>query len=148
MALIINNSRGQSHKGVKLQKQIVAELLKGYVELDKIVELNYSYANLKGDLLSAGSDCSHFMENNKNLPSPIVFIGGDHLSSFSTILGSLIRYGNDFRLVWIDAHADIHSLDTSPSWNMHGMVVRLLMTHTIPNIKRLLPYQLFYVGLR
>jgi arginase len=77
-----------------------------------------------------------------------IFIGGDHLSSFSTVLSSLMRYGNDFKLVWIDAHADIHSFDSSPSWNLHGMVVRLLMTHSVPDVPRLLPSQICYIGLR
>jgi len=77
-----------------------------------------------------------------------LFIGGDHFTSFGTVLSSLMRYGNEFRLVWIDAHTDIHSFESSPSKNLHGMVVRMLMTHTFPGIPQLLPSQLFYVGLR
>lgn len=52
---------------------------------------------------------------------PLV-ISGDHSSALGTISG--IKAANpDKRLgvVWIDAHADIHSPYTSPSGNIHGM---------------------------
>ncbi|WP_431292776.1 arginase [Pedobacter sp. P26] len=52
---------------------------------------------------------------------PIV-LSGDHSSALGTISG--IRMANpeeDLGVVWIDAHADIHSPFTSPSGNIHGM---------------------------
>jgi len=58
---------------------------------------------------------------------PIV-ISGDHSSALGTISG--IKAANpDKRLgvVWIDAHADIHSPYTSPSGNIHGMPLAAAM---------------------
>jgi arginase len=75
-------------------------------------------------------------------------MGGDHLASFATILASLRKYRNNFKLIWLDAHTDIHSFDTSVSWNLHGMVVRLLMTHTIKDVPLLHSDQILYIGLR
>ena len=51
-----------------------------------------------------------------------VVLGGDHSTAASTIAG-IKKAFPDRRLgvVWIDAHADIHSPFTSPSGNMHGM---------------------------
>jgi arginase len=52
---------------------------------------------------------------------PIV-LSGDHSSALGTISG--IKASNpDQRLgvIWIDAHADLHSPFTSPSGNVHGM---------------------------
>lgn len=52
---------------------------------------------------------------------PLV-LSGDHSSALGTISG--VKAANkDKRLgvVWIDAHADIHSPYTSPSGNIHGM---------------------------
>jgi len=52
---------------------------------------------------------------------PLV-LAGDHSSAGGTIAG--LKMANpDKRLgvVWIDAHADLHSPYTSPSGNMHGM---------------------------
>ncbi len=52
---------------------------------------------------------------------PIV-IGGDHSSAYGTISGIRAAYP-DARIgvIWIDAHADLHSPYTTPSGNMHGM---------------------------
>lgn len=52
---------------------------------------------------------------------PLV-LAGDHSSAGGTIAGIKMAYP-DKRLgvVWIDAHADLHSPYTSPSGNMHGM---------------------------
>ncbi|MDE0472312.1 MAG: arginase family protein, partial [Ekhidna sp.] len=52
---------------------------------------------------------------------PIV-LSGDHSSALGTISG-IKAYLKSKRLgvVWIDAHADIHSPYTTPSGNVHGM---------------------------
>lgn len=52
---------------------------------------------------------------------PIV-LSGDHSSALGTISG--IKAANPNKIlgvIWIDAHADIHSPFTSPSGNIHGM---------------------------
>lgn len=52
---------------------------------------------------------------------PIV-LSGDHSSALGTISG--IKAANPNKtlgVIWIDAHADIHSPFTSPSGNIHGM---------------------------
>ena len=52
---------------------------------------------------------------------PLV-ISGDHSSALGTISGVKSAFENDrIGVVWIDAHADLHSPYTSPSGNVHGM---------------------------
>lgn len=52
---------------------------------------------------------------------PIV-LSGDHSSALGTISGVKAAYPKEtVGVVWIDAHADIHSPYTSPSGNIHGM---------------------------
>ncbi|HWW39798.1 arginase [Pedobacter sp.] len=52
---------------------------------------------------------------------PIVF-SGDHSSALGTISGIKAAYPDStLGVVWIDAHADLHSPYTSPSGNIHGM---------------------------
>lgn len=58
---------------------------------------------------------------------PIV-LAGDHSSALGTISGIRMAYP-DKRLgvIWIDAHADIHSPYTTPSGNMHGMPIACVL---------------------
>lgn len=52
---------------------------------------------------------------------PIV-LSGDHSSALGTISGIKAVYTNKtLGVIWIDAHADLHSPYTSPSGNIHGM---------------------------
>lgn len=52
---------------------------------------------------------------------PLV-ISGDHSSALGTISGVKTAFPNKkLGVIWIDAHADIHSPHTSPSGNIHGM---------------------------
>ena len=52
---------------------------------------------------------------------PIV-LSGDHSSALGTISGIKAAFPTKkLGVVWLDAHADIHSPFTSPSGNIHGM---------------------------
>jgi arginase len=52
---------------------------------------------------------------------PIV-LGGDHSVGLGT-LGGLHRVHGPGGVLWIDAHGDLNSPETSPSGNVHGMVL-------------------------
>ena len=57
----------------------------------------------------------------ENKEFPLV-LSGDHSSALGTISGIKAAYpAKRLGVVWIDAHADIHSPYTSPSGNIHGM---------------------------
>ncbi|MBW8687981.1 arginase [Chitinophaga rhizophila] len=51
-----------------------------------------------------------------------VVISGDHSSAIGTISGIKAAYPDKcLGVIWIDAHADLHSPYTTPSGNLHGM---------------------------
>ncbi|MBC7873675.1 MAG: arginase [Ferruginibacter sp.] len=57
----------------------------------------------------------------KNNFFPIV-ISGDHSTSGATIAGiKMARPKSKLGVIWIDAHADLHTPYTTPSGNVHGM---------------------------
>ena len=57
----------------------------------------------------------------KNNFIPVV-LSGDHSTSAGTIAGiKLAKPQSRLGVIWIDAHADIHTPYTTPSGNMHGM---------------------------
>ncbi|MCW3125668.1 MAG: rocF [Bacteroidetes bacterium] len=51
-----------------------------------------------------------------------IILAGDHSNAGGTIAGIKMAYpDSNIGVIWIDAHADMHSPYTSPSGNMHGM---------------------------
>jgi len=55
--------------------------------------------------------------------APLV-LGGDHSISIGTIAGVANHYrklGHKIGIIWIDAHADMNTPQSSPSGNVHGM---------------------------
>ena len=58
-----------------------------------------------------------------------IILGGDHSLSMGSVNGAA-RYchelGRPFYVLWLDAHADFNTPDTSPSGNMHGMSLAML----------------------
>jgi len=60
---------------------------------------------------------------------PLV-LGGDHSVAIGTV-GGVSRHfrerGQRLGLIWLDAHADMNTPDTSPSGNIHGMPLACLL---------------------
>ena len=54
-----------------------------------------------------------------------VFLGGDHSISIGTVAAS--AQAGTTGLIWIDAHGDFNTPETSPSGNIHGMPVAVLV---------------------
>jgi len=53
-----------------------------------------------------------------------IVLGGDHSAAVGTVAGMsrhLHKKGHKLGLLWIDAHADMNTPDSSPSGNVHGM---------------------------
>ena len=55
----------------------------------------------------------------KNNQFPIT-LGGDHTVAISSILASLNNY-DDLGVIWIDAHADFNTFETTETGNIHGL---------------------------
>ncbi len=49
-----------------------------------------------------------------------ILIGGDHSVAVSSALASVKKY-NDLGIIWIDAHADYNTFDTTITGNIHGL---------------------------
>ncbi len=55
---------------------------------------------------------------------PLV-LGGDHSIALGSITG-ITRVYKDISVIWIDAHADFNTEETTPSGNIHGMILAAL----------------------
>jgi arginase len=87
-----------------------------------------------------------------------VVMGGDHTLAVGTVAGvarHCLDRGRAVSLLWLDAHADFNTPDTSPSGNLHGMPVAILcgvgpaaLTDIGPATPIAEPSQVVQVGVR
>ena len=73
---------------------------------DEIVRAAEELATVVADIVTSGS-------------TPVV-LGGDHAIAMGTLAG-LARARHRVGVIWMDAHGDINTPDTTPSGNVHGM---------------------------
>ena len=101
------------------------------VEVENVNELlfdgaKHSYAKfIDGVMIMEERVCLEIYETIWDDYFPLI-MAGDHSTSYGTIAGikkahPKIRLG----VIWIDAHADIHTPYTTPSGNMHGMALAM-----------------------
>ena len=99
-------------------------------------------------MTSIHNQVSDLCKNANTLP---IFFGGDHSLAMSTMSGFLAdKKSDEYVLIWIDAHADCNTFETSPSKNVHGMPVAALLGD-LPGYEKmncLKPEQIFYLALR
>jgi arginase len=88
---------------------------------------------------------------------PVIF-GGDHSVAVGSVTGVSARYRDrkqKIGLIWLDAHADMNTPDTSPSGNVHGMPLACIvglgpreLTHLLGFSPKVEPRNAVIVGLR
>jgi arginase len=93
--------------------------------------------------------------NELNQDRMAITLGGDHSVAIGTLTASLM-HNPDTKVVWVDAHADLNTPETSPSGNLHGMPLAFFfdllkpgptkdLFNWVPSLK---PENLVYLGLR
>jgi len=102
-------------------------------------------------LLGYAQQARHLLST-KN-PRRIFPLGGDCGIDVVPISFLNKRYDGDLAVIWLDAHADANTPQTSPSKTFHGMALRTLLGEGAPELlassfSRLLPHQIFLAGVR
>ena len=62
-----------------------------------------------------------------------IFLGGDHSIAIGTVSGVAKNFERT-GVIWLDAHADFNTPETSPSGNIHGMPLSVLTGHGHPDL--------------
>lgn len=83
----------------------------------------------------------------------LLALGGDHSISMGTIGGASEALGGNIGVIWIDAHSDLQTKETSLSGNIHGMSSAVLMGFGAKEMTDLVvtkvnPKNVLYLGLK
>ncbi len=90
--------------------------------LDALIEINLALAEQVAAVVADGS-------------FPLI-LGGDHSLSIGSISG--VARGRRIGVIWMDAHGDFNTPETTPSGNIHGMSVAALTGRGHPQLASLL----------
>lgn len=166
------NRHGQGKAGVELGPEVLVQ--NGLLDQFKDFHVNYHTIEeeLEGEAVETGiireslpmrrkkvSEYNHrayeYLQQATPTATPSLLLGGDHSSVVGSIAHYLEKYQQGLGILWVDAHSDINTFQSSPSGNIHGMPVSLLMKvcqhpdfHWLSSIPALQPQQICYIGLR
>ncbi|NQW28905.1 MAG: arginase [Ignavibacteria bacterium] len=101
--------------------------------------------------------CAHVKKVLDEGDFPLI-LGGDHSMSVGSLAGigaHCKEQGKTLGVIWIDAHADMNTAESTPSGNIHGMPLAVAMGYGHPSLTsiggdfaKLDPRNLAIVGLR
>lgn len=89
-----------------------------------------TWAKNIGHIYDVNKTLSATVEKELEKGNFVILLSGDHSNAIGGVSGFRKYLKNQIcRVVWIDAHGDLHSPYTSPSGNMHGMPLAALLGH-------------------
>lgn len=95
--------------------------------------VTHPYAKRIEGVFSVSMRTAKFLEEffrNEKFPANIfpIVLAGDHSSAIGVATGIKMAFPEKrLGIIWLDAHADIHSPYTTPSGNLHGMPMAALL---------------------
>jgi len=140
--LLAKCNQGQAKIGVKKGPQLLSKFTN-----QQQISINNKHFNTQLGYKKIKENVEMSLKN-KLIP---ITLGGDHSISLGSISGTLDYFNQDLTVVWIDAHADINTKESSSSGNLHGMPLSYLTGmsegFSFQN-KKLNPKNLIYIGIR
>ena len=143
-----NWENGQTKYGVNYG----ATEIKDYI-YNKFLDFDYrNYIDIDHSTLLNEEYHKKVYDENINVIGNTLCIGGDHSIAIGSVLSSLSK-NKDTCVIWIDAHPDIHTFDSSSSKNIHGMPLSFITGlenkwSWTDKLNKLNFKNLFYFGIR
>jgi len=109
------------------------------LDFDEIISIDPSLVKKENPLfVTAVNELNHRLKDcvRKTLDEghfPLVF-GGDHALAIGSISATLTK---DTGVLWIDAHGDCNTIESSPSHRIHGMPLAILQGHGHSKMNRI-----------
>ncbi len=126
----LGTAKGALTLAEALQKKLCPQIPLNYVPVNNVVreEDNKMPAKYMEQVAHNLASTYHSL---KNSGSPHTFqfnVTADHSNAIATISAFSDTHAPDqIGVIWVDAHADLHSPYTTPSGNMHGMPLAALL---------------------
>lgn len=139
--IMSTNHHGQTYSGFRKTMKFCEKMISQKYDIHHVPS-NY---DLKTNL-------NLLYEKNVELKGPRLNIGGDHSMSIATGACSLNVFPH-VKFIWIDAHPDINTYESSSTKNVHGMPLAYLTgitdSNNYPFLHKILKYEnLLYIGIR
>jgi arginase len=133
----------------------------GNIPVKQPEEMSYGEKRAKylGEIAEACKDLSEAVEKSLSDGCIPLVLGGDHSIAAGSISGvaSHFRKGEKKQVgyIWLDAHGDMNTPESSPSGNVHGMPLASIMGYGPPELVELMgfkpkvePQNIVLVGIR
>jgi arginase len=95
-----------------------------FIEIMEKQEIGDTKLRYLNEVLKTSQLLAEMVENTLNESKFPLCIGGDHSMALGTIAGIAAHCRKEkksFGVIWIDAHADMNTHETTPTGNIHGM---------------------------
>ncbi|MEP7198604.1 MAG: arginase [Chloroflexota bacterium] len=95
------------------------------------------------EIARAALDLAHEVKNSLDENGLPITMGGDHSIAMGSIAGTAAHHrakGQKVGLIWLDAHGDLNTAETSPSGNIHGMPLAASLGYGNTTLTRLLNF--------
>lgn len=110
------------------------------------------------EISEASEELAQMVEAALDEDSIPVVLGGDHSIAIGSVAGVASYYhkhGQKIGIVWLDAHSDVNTPESTPSGNIHGMPLAALLgrgakelTHIAGFAPKVLPENVVIIGAR
>lgn len=126
--------------------------------LDPASEMSVQNAKHLGPILDACSQLATHVESVIRAGDFPLVLGGDHSIALGSIAGAALAHkskNTSMGVLWIDAHGDFNTTETSPSGNIHGMILAASAGYGIDELtgfyskeRKVDPQNICYIGVR
>ncbi len=126
--------------------------------IDPASELAVDNAKHLGPIIDACSQLAGRVEKVIQAGEFPLVLGGDHSIALGSLAGVSAAHASGDRklgVLWVDAHGDFNTTDTTPSGNIHGMILAASCGFGIPELtgfynpkRKVDPSNVCYIGVR
>lgn len=154
----IASGLGGSHEGSGQGPLLIQENFSDIVKWKKVLRPEANFQNKRQQIQFLNQKLAEETCVSVSQHPFTVVIGGDHscaIGTWSGVAEALRAQGEDLALIWIDAHMDSHTPETTPSGNIHGMPLATLLGYGHEDLTQILsphpklkPENVFLIGIR